>query len=533
MAGLDYCNSAYNCCIERILVRKMSDNLIPKKEDGITVATPIVTEEERAIIPQYYFQISQTHVSVNAAELPFELRFRAIERFDDGGYMFGETQRKQALASHLEDLVAARTVVETVIQAAEPQIHAHLSSTETANAGLGLLSQLVSAYNAVHTPQETMAFIETWRTRYSRQFSSTEAGQGLMRRWIELAITPLSSADMISIDMDANPTRILGREEKPGLYINAVQYVEAVLYAHKTHVNMPSSFYEDAKRVIEHGMNVIAGFIIDKTGDRGLSEQYHNYCTILFADLQKSVTQNRATIRSQNVTEDDLRAYLLAYETMSAAYYQLNPQWGRCLSDSSPKQDPTAKEGLEMTYETIENVKVVTITNYNDLKFYVDPEATKLTKKYTPRVVLYSREIFGECHYSCDSRLGKSFPESDQDLEIAVAHLIEFSQIMGEFGGVTESGYHAVVELMNTSRATKQITLTRELIENAVAKGYVRQETVGAETVYYPTEKATKPLCNTRAQDAALNMNRAFMYHTGVSMGDTGHVRLELAWAAD
>ncbi|PIN91679.1 hypothetical protein COU56_04950 [Candidatus Pacearchaeota archaeon CG10_big_fil_rev_8_21_14_0_10_31_9] len=169
------------------------------------------------------------------------------------------------------------------------------------------------------------------------------------------------------------------------------------------------------------------------------------------------------------------------------------------------------REGLRLQIHDLEaGLQKIVATNLPmPLTWYIDNEAKQLTAKYFPEII--------------PSTIGNAFPVDDYRQEQVVHPLVAASLLVGRFGGVTAEHYPTIVAWCNHYLSGGFFTTyDKNVLEQAVTDEYVRNAIIEKETVYFPTEKSVRAMCDTRLEVADMMLG----LHTGVQFVITGHMKL-------
>lgn len=497
-------------------MKRLTDEL-NKKMPAVPVLPNYAGNSGERTFP--FLRLAKTDVSIAAAALPEELKRAVVLRYNANNYVPGYATRENALGEALDDIVAARALINQAVHFAEPQIRVHLCDRTTAYVGLEMLGHLVQAYSAVHSPSETQELIERYRAFDPSLFKETEKGQRLMGRWVSLAITPVREDDIDSVNFISNPTHVLGRQEKPGFYFDALQYATAVAYVITNQVEMDPQFYKTARETLERGMETIASFILSKTNKYvELSNRIKNETgsVRLISSLEllrEIIEENNDDIVRRNVTEEELASYRCHYQIMHDAYMHVGgaPVIKRVSSRLEAGHHANSKEGLNIEYFVRQDgINFGIIRNYHDVRFYSDDDTNNLNTRH-PSGVIFSPQL------------------KESDLLPVVAPLVEFATYIGEIVGISAGDYDIITQLIDGEFKRRRIDIkcyqSPQLRKRAVEAGYLRERRIGQRTVYFPTQEAI-------FDKGMETLDYGLGLHTGVQFVTSGHRKLP-DWAGD
>lgn len=164
-----------------------------------------------------------------------------------------------------------------------------------------------------------------------------------------------------------------------------------------------------------------------------------------------------------------------------------------------------ADNNIELEITVLEhNLRSIQVLNWPmPLTLYADEEAQRLTNIYVPQPYLPAVN---------------KFRQQEKELADIICPLIALAVPLGEFGGLSNGGYNTAIAWHNAISGWGRVT--EGLREKAIEEGYLRTTTLGQNTIYSPTEKAVRALCNQRSERFLFPLS----LHTGVSIGIGPHL---------
>jgi hypothetical protein len=148
------------------------------------------------------------------------------------------------------------------------------------------------------------------------------------------------------------------------------------------------------------------------------------------------------------------------------------------------------RAGLELVIEDVaEGVERLTVTNWpGGLACYTNQGTKAISEEYAPGVAR--------------STIGNALPK-DADIEPAVHTIVAMSRSFGEFVGFDAQNLANCVDFLNHYiPVAYRVSADPTLLAAAAQRGYLMATHVEGQTVYFPTEKAVRPMCNTWDENA-------------------------------